>query len=79
MAAVVKHLRSMDDALVDFNLRGPGPMMPLDITVKHDNTALHLAAEEKVHEANLALKAAEESTVLDTIAMAETPGAQVNW
>ncbi len=53
-------------------------MMPLDITVKSVNSATHLARDGKFYEANLALKAAEEGIVMDTVALVETPKKATN-
>ena len=53
-------------------------MMPLDITVKHVNTAVQLARDGLFYEANLALKAAEDGVVMDTIALVDTPRPPVN-
>jgi hypothetical protein len=53
-------------------------MMPLDVTVKHVNTATALVKEGKYYEANLALKAAEDGIVVDAVALVEAPKKAVN-
>jgi hypothetical protein len=73
------HAKAIDELkLGEIDVSFTRVMMPLDITVKHVNTAVQLAKDGKFYEANLALKAAEESIVMDTIALVETPKAPVN-
>ena len=73
------HAKAIEELkLGDIEVSFTRVMMPLDITVKHVNTAAQLAKDGKFYEANLALKAAEEGIVTDTIALVETPKASVN-
>lgn len=48
-------------------------LMPLDATRRHLNAATVLVAAQQYHDANLALKAAEEGLVLKTVAIREIP------
>ncbi|MEO8250705.1 MAG: YfdX family protein [Burkholderiales bacterium] len=50
-------------------------LMPLQATQKHVDSAAKLIDQKKFYEANLALKAAEDGLILDTIALSETPKA----
>jgi len=45
--------------------------MPLKATAKHVDTAISLLKEHKYYEANLALKAAEDGLITDTVLLAE--------
>ena len=46
-------------------------LMPLAATVKHVDSALSLLKEHKYYEANLALKAAEDGLITDTVLLTE--------
>ena len=48
-------------------------LMPLTTTKKCLADAMQLATEHKYYEANLALKAAEDGVVLDSVSLADTP------
>lgn len=48
-------------------------MISLSATKKHVETAIALEAEHRYYEANLALKAAEEGLVFDTVTLVEVP------
>ena len=48
-------------------------LMPLTTTKKCLAEAMQLATEHKYYEANLALKAAEDGVVLDSVSLADTP------
>jgi len=46
-------------------------LMPVGSTTEHVNAAADLLGKEKYYEANLALKAAEDGLIIDTVALAE--------
>ncbi len=50
-------------------------LMPVDATRRHLNAAETLLKSDRFYEANLALKAAEDGLLVDTVAMSDLPGA----
>lgn len=48
-------------------------LMPVDATRRHLNAAETLLKSDQFYEANLALKAAEDGLIIDTVAMTEVP------
>ena len=65
---------AMDELkLADVDAAFTRVMMPLQATEKHVDAAAKLIDQKKFYEANLALKAAEDGLVVDTIALNEVP------